>query len=120
NVQNKGDEVQPGFLSVLSSAAPAITPPPGLNSTGRRSALAAWLTDPANPLVARVMVNRIWHYHFGRGIVATPGDFGVMGRPPTPPALLDTLAARFMAERWSLKAMHRLIVLSSTYRMSSK
>lgn len=119
NVQNKGDEVQPGFLSVLSPAPPVITPPAGMNSTGRRSALAAWLTDPANPLVARVMVNRIWHYHFGRGIVATPGDFGRMGAKPTHPELLDYLAARFVEDGWSMKKLHRLILLSNTYQESS-
>jgi hypothetical protein len=119
NVQNKGDEVQPGFLSVLSSAPPVITPPAGMNSTGRRSALAAWLTDPANPLVARVMVNRIWNNHFGRGIVATPGDFGRMGAKPTHPELLDYLAARFVEDGWSMKKLHRLILLSNTYQESS-
>ena len=119
NPQNKGDEVQPGFLSVLAQPAPVITPPPGMNSTGRRSALAAWLTDKSNPLVSRVMVNRIWHYHFGRGIVATPGDFGRMGTKPTNPELLDYLAARFVEDGWSLKKMHRLILLSSTYQESS-
>ena len=84
-----GDEVQPGFLSILDPSDAKITPPEGVKSTGRRSALAAWLTDPSNPLPARVMVNRIWHYHFGRGIVATPGDFGKMGARPTHPELLD-------------------------------
>jgi len=104
---------------VLAQPAPVITPPPGMNSTGRRSALAAWLTDKSNPLVSRVMVNRIWHYHFGRGIVATPGDFGRMGTKPTNPELLDYLAARFVEDGWSLKKMHRLILLSSTYQESS-
>src|SRR5262249_48229533 len=68
NVMAKGEEVQPGFLSILTPEDPKITSPAGLNSTGRRTALAQWLADPKNPLVARVMVNRIWHYHFGRGI----------------------------------------------------
>jgi hypothetical protein len=90
-----------------------------LNSTGRRSVLAAWLTDPKNPLPARVMVNRIWHYHFGRGIVSTPGDFGRMGARPTHPELLDYLATTFVQNGWSIKKMHRLILLSNTYRQSA-
>jgi hypothetical protein len=96
-----------------------ITPPAGLNSTGRRSALAVWLTDPKNPLTARVMVNRIWQYHFGRGIVATPGDFGRMGASPTHPELLDYLSAYFVENGWSMKKLHKLIVMSNTYRQSS-
>src|SRR5262249_35680652 len=76
NVLNKGEEVHPGFLSILDPADAKVTKPAALDSTGRRTALAAWLTDPANPLTARVMVNRIWQNHFGTGIVATPGDFG--------------------------------------------
>ena len=90
------------------------------NSTGRRTALAKWLTDPANPLTPRVMVNRIWHYHFGRGIVGTPSDFGVMGERPTHPELLDWLAAEFVESGWSIKKMHRLIMLSNTYQQSSQ
>jgi hypothetical protein len=90
-----------------------------MQSTGRRSALAAWLTSPTNPLPARVMVNRIWQHHFGRGIVATPGDFGLVGARPTHPELLDYLAARFVEDGWSLKKMHRLMVLSNTYQQST-
>ena len=101
----KGDEVQPGFLSILDPTDAKITPLP--NSTGRRTALAAWLTDPKNPLVARVMVNRIWHYNFGKGIVATPGDFGRMGSRPTHPELLDYLAANFVENGWSIKKIQR-------------
>ncbi|MBV9768779.1 MAG: DUF1553 domain-containing protein, partial [Bryobacterales bacterium] len=115
----KGDEVQPGFLSILDPSDARITPLPSLNSTGRRSALAAWLTDPSNPLPARVMVNRIWHYHFGRGIVATPGDFGRMGARPTHPELLDYLAGYFVDNGWSIKKIHRLILLSNTYQEAS-
>ena len=115
----KGDEVQPGFLSILDPSDAKITPPAGVNSTGRRSALAAWLTDPSNPLPARVMVNRIWHYHFGRGIVATPGDFGRMGARPTHPELLDYLASYFVDNGWSIKKVHRLILLSNTYQEAS-
>src|SRR5262245_27947777 len=89
-------------------------------STGRRLALAHWLASPENPLTARVMVNRLWHYHFGRGIVATPNDFGAQGTPPTHPELLDWLATEFVQQKWSIKAMHRLMVLSSTYQTASE
>jgi hypothetical protein len=114
-----GDEVQPGFLSILDPGDAKIAPPRGVSSTGRRSALAAWLTDPSNPLPSRVMVNRIWHYHFGSGIVATPGDFGRMGARPTHPELLDYLAGYFVDNGWSVKKVHRLILLSNTYREAS-
>jgi hypothetical protein len=117
NFALKGDEVQPGFLSILDPTDAKVTALP--NSTGRRSALANWLTDPKNPLVARVMVNRIWHYNFGTGIVATPGDFGRMGARPTHPELLDYLAANFVENGWSIKKLQRQILLSNTYQMSS-
>jgi hypothetical protein len=119
NLEMRVEEVQPGFLSILDPGDAKITPPPGMNSTGRRSVLAAWLTDPKNPLPARVMVNRIWHYHFGKGIVTTPGDFGRMGARPTHPELLDYLATYFVQNGWSIKKMHRLILLSNTYQQSS-
>jgi hypothetical protein len=115
----EGDEVQPGFLSILDPSDAKITPPQGVNSTGRRSALAGWLTDPSNPLPARVIVNRIWHYHFGSGIVATPGDFGRMGARPTHPELLDYLASYFVDNGWSIKKVHRLILLSNAYQEAS-
>ena len=115
----RGQEVQPGFLSILDPNDPKITPPAGLNSTGRRTVLANWLVDPKNPLVARVMVNRVWQYHFGTGIVATPGDFGRMGSRPTHPELLDYLSAYFVENGWSTKKLHRLIMLSNTYRQST-
>jgi hypothetical protein len=89
------------------------------SSTGRRSAFARWIIDSRNPLTARVAVNHIWMRHFGRGLVATPTDFGPGGRAPTHPALLDWLAAEFMERGWSMKALHRLMVTSSTYRMAS-
>ncbi len=88
-------------------------------STGRRTAFARWLTDPGNPLTARVAMNHVWLRHFGRGLVPTPADFGRNGRPPSHPQLLDWLAREFTAQNWSMKAMHRLILTSSTYRMAS-
>src|SRR6476646_1222093 len=117
NFALKGEEVQPGFLSILDPTDAKVTALP--NSTGRRTALAAWLTDPKNPLVARVMVNRIWHYNFGKGIVATPGDFGRMGSRPTHPELLDYLAANFVDNGWSIKKLQRQILLSNTYQQSA-
>ncbi|HEY7308187.1 MAG TPA: DUF1553 domain-containing protein [Gemmataceae bacterium] len=120
-VQLKGDPEHPGkevprrFPTVLGGQAL----PPGVKGSGRLE-LAHWLTDPANPLTARVMVNRIWQYHFGKGLVQTPSDFGTRGRPPTHPQLLDYLARRFVAEGWSIKAMHRLILLSRTYQLSGR
>ena len=113
------EEVQPGFLSILDPTNAKITPPKGERSSGRRSALANWLADPANPLSTRVMANRIWHYHFSRGIVATPSDFGIMGDRPANKELLDYLTAEFVENGWSVKHMHRLICLSNTYRQSS-
>jgi hypothetical protein len=89
------------------------------NSTGRRLAFAQWIADRANPLTARVAVNQVWLRHFGQGIVATPADFGRNGRPPSHPQLLDWLAAEFMAQGWSMKSLHRLLVTSSTYRQAS-
>jgi hypothetical protein len=110
--------VEPGVPGVLADKQPD-QPKPTAKTTGRRQWLARWLTSPDNPLTARVMVNRIWQHHFGRGIVGTPNDFGSMGEPPTHPELLDWLAAEFIARGWSVKAMHRLIVLSNTYQMSN-
>jgi hypothetical protein len=107
------EEVQPGFLSVLDPNAAAIL------SAGRRSTLATWIASPDNPLTARVIVNRVWQQHFGRGIVATPNDFGYSGARPTHPELLDALSTQFIAEGWSLKKLHRRILLSDSYRQSS-
>ncbi|MGH9768274.1 MAG: PSD1 and planctomycete cytochrome C domain-containing protein, partial [Blastocatellia bacterium] len=120
-----GDEVQPRFPSVMTpedsppEAAFKLIQSKGFKSTGRRLALAHWLTRPDNPLTARVMVNRLWHYHFGRGIVATPNDFGRNGQQPTHPELLDWLAAEFVERGWSLKRMSELMVLSNAYQQSS-
>lgn len=115
-----GDEVTPGFPSVLSP--PEVTMPSvpdGATTSGRRMVLADWMTSPDNPLTARVMVNRIWQYHFGRGIVRSSSDFGFQGTPPTHPELLDWLAAQFVKNDWSVKHMHRLIMSSAAYQMSS-
>ena len=114
------EEVQPGFLQILDPKPAKIAPFKGTRSSGRRIAFANILADPNNPLTARVMVNRIWQYHFGRGIVGTPSDFGVKGDRPSHPALLDWLAAEFVRNGWSIKNMHRLIMSSNTYRQSSR
>ncbi|MFM8360357.1 MAG: DUF1549 and DUF1553 domain-containing protein, partial [Verrucomicrobiota bacterium] len=121
-VQQRGDPARPGavvprrFLAVLGGTP--LSPAEAAASSGRRQ-LAEWIVDPANPLTARVMINRLWHHHFGTGLVSTPNDFGRQGRPPTHPELLDWLATRFREAGWSVKAMHRLIVLSRTYRQSA-
>lgn len=112
-------QVEPGFLSILDRAPARYQPPPGGKTSGRRTALAAWLADADNPLTGRVMVNRLWHYHFGQGIVRTPSDFGLMGERPTHPELLDYLTTEFVNNGWSLKYMHRLIMTSEAYRQSS-
>jgi hypothetical protein len=124
---NRGDHdqpkqvVQPGELGILAS--PQIEPfkpvPVSSGSSGRRLAYAQWLTSGKHPLVARVLVNRFWLNHMGRGIVNTPGDFGRQGELPTHPELLDYLADEFVKSGWKLKSLHRLILLSSTYRQSS-
>ncbi len=104
------EEVAPGFPAVLR-------PPPA--AVGARTALADWVASPRNPLTARVMVNRIWQHHFGRGLVATPSDFGTHGAKPTHPELLDWLASEFIARGWSVKAMHRLMLTSATYQQAA-
>jgi hypothetical protein len=114
-----GPRVEPGFPTVLVSAQPTF-PPPGEFTSGRRLTLARWIASPENPLTARVLVNRVWHYHFGEGLVRTPSDFGAMGQPPTHPELLDWLAGWFVEHGWSLKQLHRLILTSNTYRMSTR
>src|SRR5262245_12277333 len=113
-----GEEVRPGFLTIFDRGDAKITPSK-IATTGRRTALANWLADPANPLTARVMVNRIWHYHFGRGIVGTTSDFGEMRDRETHRELLDWLAATFVEQGWSVKKMSRLIMLSNAYQQSS-
>ena len=119
----RGDPTRKGAV-VTPAAVAAIHPKLKLDArlpeAQRRLALAQWIADPANPLPARVMVNRVWHYHFGRGIVATPSDFGYNGAPPSHPELLDWLASAYVAGGWRLKPIHRLIVTSSVYRQSSR
>lgn len=116
-----GSEMQPGFITVATYGnPPTALPPPDCATSGRRRALAEWLISPDNPLTARVIVNRIWHYHFGRGIVATLDNFGKMGDAPTHPELLDWLATEFVRHGWSIKYMHRLLMTSAAYQMSSQ
>ncbi len=116
--RRKADPIEPAVPMVLAEPL-AITPPPGIASTGRRLALAQWLTRPKHPLTARVIVNRIWQQHFGRGLVATPNDFGSLGDKPSHPELLDWLTDRFVKDGWSLKKLHRLLLTSQAYRQSA-
>jgi mono/diheme cytochrome c family protein len=121
NPQAKGEKVEPGFPSVLPAVAPALPQAHGdARTSGRRRLLAAWIANPQNPLTARVVVNRLWQYHFGRGIVRSSSNFGYQGTRPSHPELLDWLASEFVARGWKLKAMHKQLLLSNTYRMSSR
>ncbi|MDE3198497.1 MAG: DUF1553 domain-containing protein, partial [Acidobacteriota bacterium] len=121
DVNSLGPETQPGFVKVITYGnPPTVLPPPTPHTSGRRLALAEWLVSRDNPMTARVMVNRIWAHHFGRGIVATLDNFGRMGEAPTNQALLDWLAVEFMDRGWSVKQMQRLIMTSETYRMASQ
>lgn len=110
----RGDEVPRRFVAILQGDAPL----PGATGSGRLE-LANWLTRATNPLTARVFVNRVWQWHFGQGLVPTPSDFGLRGEPPSHPELLDWLTSQFIASGWSVKALHRLIMRSSTYQLSS-
>jgi hypothetical protein len=117
-----GKEVQPGVPAAFCTPNNRyhVEPkPPDRVSTGRRSAFARWVTSPENPLFARVMVNRLWQHHFGKGIVATPDNLGQSGAKPSHPELLDYLATAFVRSGWSIKAMHRLILQSAVYRQAS-
>ena len=132
-----GDEVQPGFPAVLQATTNPLTRPGGHPLPIRwrggrgeggayefkgptRSVLAEWIASPNNPLTARVMVNRIWQHHFGRGLVSTPSDFGLQGQRASHPELLDWLATEFIAHGWSIKRMHKLLLLSAVYQQSSR
>ena len=129
-ILRRGEHAQPGEL--VGPGAPAVLDPPGTPfvvkppfpegtpKTGRRLALARWLTRDDHPLTARVMVNRIWYHHFGTGLVKSLENFGVKGERPSHPELLDWLAVRFVEEGWSIKELHRLIMNSRTYRQSSQ
>ena len=120
NPQSQGEKVVPAFLSPLGGGNAEIPPAPaGAKSSGRRLVLANWIVSPQNRLTSRVMANRIWQHHFGRGIVRSANNFGLLGDSPTHPELLDWLAATFVQNGWKLKPLHKLIVLSSAYRMSS-
>ncbi len=125
NAHSPGEEVQPAFLSAVAPLARSSrwrdegSSRTRTNSSGRRLVLADWIASAENPLTARVIVNRVWHHHFGRGLVKTTGDFGRAGMLPTHPELLDWLASEFIAQGWSLKRLHKLIMTSEAYRRSS-
>ncbi len=110
NIHRRGARVEPGFPVVLGATKPV---------PNNRAGLAAWLTEPNHPLTARVIVNRLWQHHMGQGLVRTPNDFGLRGDRPTHPELLDWLAVELVESGWSLRHVHRLIVLSGTYRQRS-
>ncbi|WP_169974357.1 DUF1553 domain-containing protein [Tautonia rosea] len=117
--QRRGDPVSASSLSALSGLNSSFSLPLDAPEADRRLALARWIVAKDNPLTPRVLANRLWHYHFGTGIVDTPSDFGVMGGRPTHPELLDWLARRLLDEGWRLKPLHRLIMTSQTYQQSS-
>lgn len=118
DITQPAEEVPPGFVSVLYPGPADVQAPRG-GTTGRRLALARWIASPENPWTARVIVNRVWQQHFGIGLVATGNDFGLAGSRPTHPALLDWLAVEFVENGWSIKELHRRIVLSAAYRQPS-
>ena len=117
--RRRGERVDPGVPAAIATAEPVVADEIDGFPPRRRALLARWLTSEDNPLVARVMVNRIWQHHFGEGLVRTPSDFGRQGRAPTHPRLLDWLAVEFADRGWSIKQMHKLIMLSRTYRSSA-
>jgi len=121
NYSNPVRPVEPGVPSVFCTGNNVfqVSILPGQKSSGRRLAFARWLTSPEHPSLARLMVNRIWLHHFGHGLVATPNNFGVSGSQPTHPELLDYLATEFVRSGWSVKAIHRLILMSAAYRQAS-
>jgi hypothetical protein len=120
NPHAPGEEVTPGVPEVLSGNGAKLAIRPVRGSSGKRLALADWLTAPDNALTARVLANRLWQYHFGRGLSPTPSDLGKLGEPATHPELLDWLAAQLVAGDYRLKPLHRLLLTSSTYQMSSQ
>src|SRR5205823_1625126 len=124
NPQSHGDRVEPGFPAVLTLPGAPDPQLPKLpadsESSGRRRVLADWIASPDNPLTSRVIVNRVWQYHFGRGIVRSSSNFGYQGTPPTHPELLDWLASEFVAGGMKLKTLHRIILTSNAFRMSGQ
>ncbi|MBY0505542.1 MAG: PSD1 and planctomycete cytochrome C domain-containing protein [Bryobacteraceae bacterium] len=121
DLNSRGSEMQPGFASVASTAAtPVALPPANGRTSGRRLALAEWLVSPENPLAARVIVNRVWHHHFGRGLFSSLDNVGKMGDAPTHPELLDYLARNFRENGWNFKQLHKLILTSAAYQRSSQ
>lgn len=114
-----GSSVEPGIPAVLNQANATFAPQPGYKTSGRRLALARWLTRGDHPLTARTQINRMWKHHFGRPLVATMANFGRSGARPTNPELLDWLATELVGRGWSMKAMHRLMLTSTVYRQSS-
>ena len=120
NPSNRGPDVAPASLTTLSKLLPGFTLDLKAPEGQRRLALANWIVDERNALTARVLANRLWHYHFGRGLAGTPSDLGKNGEPPTNPELLDYLAARIHSAGWKLKAVHREIMLSETYQQSGE
>jgi hypothetical protein len=119
NIAQPGEEALPAALACVAGLEAQFHLPDSNQEASRRAALAGWLADPRNVLTWRSIVNRVWHYHFGRGLVDTPNDFGRMGSLPTHPDLLDWLAADFLAHGGSLKRLHKQIVTSAVYRQSS-
>ena len=121
NPHSEGDRVEPHYPELFGAALPEIhTAAADARSAGRRLVLAKWIASPDNPLTARVIVNRVWQHHFGRGIVRSSNNFGQLGTWPTHPELLDWLTNWFVQHEWRLKSLHRLIVDSNVYRMSSQ
>ncbi|QDV16854.1 Planctomycete cytochrome C [Gimesia panareensis] len=121
NPHVKGEKVEPGFPEIFGGSQAEIPKPADQQKTsGRRRVLAEWIANPDNLLASRVIVNRIWQHHFGRGIVQSPNNFGQLGVPPTHPELLDWLALKFNDEGQHFKALHKLIMLSNAYQMSSQ
>ena len=120
NIQSPGEKVTPGLLSLVARYGSYPEPDVPDSIDGRRAVLAPWSANPAHPLTARVITNRIWQYHFGRGIAADSNNLGKMGRKPTHPELLDWLSARFVERGWSIKALHREIMLSAAYQRSGR
>jgi hypothetical protein len=117
--KRNAEPIEPGPLSVLDESPLAIIPPPSSTTTGRRTALANWIASADNPLPSRVLANRLWQHHFGRGLCESPSDFGRLGDPPSHPELLDYLANELLDNDWSLKRLHRQMVTSATYRQAS-